>query len=214
MSTVKSRRAQRLEQAPPSKGELREQAILDAAERLLHTTSLADLTIDEIARGAGLSRPSLYFYFSDKERVFAALLDRSMQQIRTALLEWLSSPELPAIDGLRESYAQIAEIWRLHGPVLRAAVENRNSMPAVAAQWDEMFNQIMDVTAQLIARERAAGRAATGHPDEHEIARLLMYMSERSLYEMSLQGAGRREWNRYVASAVTLWYRGAGLRDG
>ena len=47
----------------PRKGDLTEQAILDTAERLLADRSLASIGIDELAAGAGISRPSFYFYF-------------------------------------------------------------------------------------------------------------------------------------------------------
>ncbi|WP_307821929.1 TetR family transcriptional regulator [Streptomyces coffeae] len=45
----------------PRKGDLREQALLDAAEALLEHTSLEELTVEAIAKGAGISRGSLYF---------------------------------------------------------------------------------------------------------------------------------------------------------
>ncbi|GAA0284044.1 hypothetical protein GCM10009527_095180 [Actinomadura nitritigenes] len=73
-----SRRRRREE---PRKGDLREQAILDAAEEQLGTQSLDGMTVESIARGAGITRNALYFYFASKQDVLAALVRRSLEPI-------------------------------------------------------------------------------------------------------------------------------------
>src|SRR5271154_3163049 len=47
--------------ARPS-GDDREQAILATAERLLEERSFAEISVYDRAKGAGLSRPTFYFY--------------------------------------------------------------------------------------------------------------------------------------------------------
>ena len=61
--------------ARPS-GDDRELAILATAERLLEERPLTDISVDDLAKGAGLSRPTFYFYFSSKDAVLLTLLDR------------------------------------------------------------------------------------------------------------------------------------------
>src|ERR1700761_155353 len=71
-------------------GEERESAILATAERLLGERSAQQISVDDLARGAGISRPSFYFYFPSKDAVFLALIDRLVAEAdagRERLLE-------------------------------------------------------------------------------------------------------------------------------
>src|SRR4051795_10281789 len=69
-SAVRGRRPVR-----PS-GDDRELAILATAERLLAERPLSAISVDDLARGAGISRPTFYFYFPSKDAVLLTLLDR------------------------------------------------------------------------------------------------------------------------------------------
>ncbi|MCY1013867.1 TetR/AcrR family transcriptional regulator [Nannocystis pusilla] len=73
---TRARRARR-----PS-GDDREQAILASFEALLERRALPEISIDDIARGAGISRPTFYFYFPSKDAVLLSLLDRMVEQAR------------------------------------------------------------------------------------------------------------------------------------
>ncbi|BDP43821.1 TetR family transcriptional regulator (plasmid) [Deinococcus aetherius] len=54
----------------------RREALLDSALRLWDEQSYTDLTMADIARGAGLAKSSVYLYFQTKEEVFLAALER------------------------------------------------------------------------------------------------------------------------------------------
>src|SRR4051812_4897624 len=71
--------------ARPS-GDDRELAILTTAERLLAERPLATISVDDLARGAGISRPTFYFYFASKDAVLLTLLDRVVAEADTASL--------------------------------------------------------------------------------------------------------------------------------
>src|SRR5882757_2697475 len=59
-----------------SPGDNRELAILATAERLLAERPLQEISIDDLTRPLGISRPAFYFYFPSKDAVLLALLDR------------------------------------------------------------------------------------------------------------------------------------------
>ena len=63
-------------------GDRREQAILDGARSLLEAKPLSQVTTDELAGAAGLSRSSFYFYFDSKQAVLAALLEGLSDELR------------------------------------------------------------------------------------------------------------------------------------
>ena len=68
-----STRAPRGRRSTRPSGDDREQAILATAERLLEERAFADISVDDLAKGAGLSRPTFYFYFKSKEAVLLSL---------------------------------------------------------------------------------------------------------------------------------------------
>ena len=63
-------------------GDDRERAILATFERLLGERGLHEISIDDIARGAGISRPTFYFYFASKEAVLLSLFERMIEEAR------------------------------------------------------------------------------------------------------------------------------------
>src|SRR3954447_1860164 len=63
---------------PRVSGDERERTILATFEGLLQQRSLHEISIDDIARGAGISRPTFYFYFASKEAVLLSLLERML----------------------------------------------------------------------------------------------------------------------------------------
>src|SRR4029077_19443864 len=74
MTTASSTRAPRGRRSSRPSGDDREQAILATAERLLEERALADISVDDLAKGAGISRPTFYFYFPSKEAVLLTLI--------------------------------------------------------------------------------------------------------------------------------------------
>src|SRR5688500_5015616 len=77
MTTARSTRGRR---AGRPTGDDRELAILATAERLLGERTLREISIDDLAKGAGISRPTFYFYFPSKDAVLLALLDRVVSE--------------------------------------------------------------------------------------------------------------------------------------
>lgn len=56
----------------------RREEILQAAERLWTSTSYAELSMNQVAREAQLAKGTLYLYFSTKEELFMALLNKKL----------------------------------------------------------------------------------------------------------------------------------------
>ncbi|MGE7773497.1 TetR/AcrR family transcriptional regulator [Chitinophaga sp. NPDC101104] len=52
------------------------EAILEAALKRFKRFGLAKTTMDEIAKDLEISKGSLYYYFSDKERIYVAVVER------------------------------------------------------------------------------------------------------------------------------------------
>ncbi|MFI6306156.1 TetR/AcrR family transcriptional regulator [Amycolatopsis thailandensis] len=184
----------------PSKGDLREQAILDAAEVLLEQEHAEPMTVESIAKGAGISRGSLYFYFGSKQEVLAALVARTVA--RLYLDEQSADPGLPAHDTVRRAVGNAARAWREHGPVMRAAVEFGPEVPEIARLWRETIaNNAEAMTRVLVAGGLPAGDGPTGAA---ALAQALCWMTERNFYHASTQPGGL---DRMTETMVEIWCR-------
>jgi len=70
-------------------------AILHAAVQEISREGLAGARIDAIARGAGVNKALLYYYFQDKDALYGAVLDHVFGGLTAAVLEALSRPMVP-----------------------------------------------------------------------------------------------------------------------
>ncbi len=94
--------------------ELREEAILDATNRLLGDKGYEAMSMDDIAAEVGIAKGSLYKHFESKEALAAAVMVRLLQQTEDALAA--VPQELPAI-GRLEALLRWTLSQRLAGSV-------------------------------------------------------------------------------------------------
>lgn len=66
--------------------ELRREQIVDAAERVFHGRDPSDVTFEQVAEAAGVSRALVYNYFGDKGGLLAAVYLRNFQRLDDALV--------------------------------------------------------------------------------------------------------------------------------
>ncbi|WIM94023.1 TetR/AcrR family transcriptional regulator [Actinoplanes oblitus] len=145
----------------PSKGDLRERAILETARELLSGKPLADITIDELAAGARISRSSFYFYFESKLAVVVALLRGLAGELGRDAEPWLAGtgPDVPA---LRASLVALATLWRDQGRLLAGALAAAPGCPPIAEWRAGLREAHVARLAARIERDRAAGLAPDG----------------------------------------------------
>src|SRR6059058_6184977 len=148
----------------PRKGDVTKQAILDTAERLLADRSLAGIGIHELAAGAGISRPSFYFYFESREAVLRALAEGLTDALYRAAEHWLDPGDRSPAEATRLAISENLALWQQHGPVLRAVVRARETDPEIRRLWGEFVRRYVDAFADHIEQERRAGRAPAGPP--------------------------------------------------
>jgi AcrR family transcriptional regulator len=76
----------------------RQQAILDAAERLLRRSPERVANVAEVADEAGLAKGTVYLYFPSKEELLLALHERHVAEFFGALIALLARPKRVAFD--------------------------------------------------------------------------------------------------------------------
>ncbi|MGY2076603.1 TetR/AcrR family transcriptional regulator [Blastococcus sp. SYSU DS0828] len=162
-------------------GDDRELAILATAERLLAERPLAAISVDDLARGAGISRPTFYFYFSSKDAVLLSLLDRVVAEADTAMRRAFDTPAAGARDGWARAIGAYYDTFRTHRSLTVAWAQARSTNDEVRALWSAVLERWVQRSAAAIDAERARGAAPPG-PAARDLAVALTSMNERVLY--------------------------------
>ena len=189
----------------PRKGDVTEQAILDTAERLLADRSLAGVGIDELAAGAGISRPSFYFYFESREAVLRALAERITDELYRTSEVWLRRSDESPADAVRRTIEANLALWRQYGAVMRATVNTRDTDAELRRFWDAVARRFVEATAAQIERERAAGLARPGPPAALPLASVLVGMNERAFHEATLHRPSAAADRELVDTLTHVW---------
>lgn len=165
--------------ARPS-GDERELAILATAEKLLLDRPLADISVDDLAKGAGISRPTFYFYFPSKEAVLLTLLDRVVNEADSALQSLADGLETGRDDMWRTGINVFVQTFGSHRAVIRGGQGVRATNSEVRGLWSAFMQKWIAHTASIIEAERERGAAPITLP-ALELATALNLMNERAL---------------------------------
>ena len=190
---------------PPDKGRRRrrkpeaaESEILNAAERFLRERPLREMTIDDVMSGTGLSRPSFYEYFRDRNQLIIKLAERLGAQNAAIGDKWFRGEH--HADDLRRVIEEVVELTVTRGHLLRALADAAISDREVEATYRQGIQTAIDNTAQHIRNLTVRGVANTDHLDAKHLATALIHMNQAYLIETM----GRRPQSDPKAVAETL----------
>jgi AcrR family transcriptional regulator len=141
----------------------RERQVLDAARALFAESGYGAVTMDDVATAVGVTKPLLYMYFGNKERLYLACMEPAAAELREAVAGAVAEAERPAdalapgvkaffsfVDGDRDAWRVLFdETLPAGGEVARRVAQEREQLEALVARL---------VVARLPGRRR--GRAA------------------------------------------------------
>ncbi|OBH20634.1 TetR/AcrR family transcriptional regulator [Mycolicibacter terrae] len=185
-------------------GDDRELAILATAERLLEQRPLAEISVDDLAKGAGISRPTFYFYFKSKDAVLLSLLE---PLIAAADSEFVGAVQRLPTDPRR--------IWRSgikaffiafssHRAIARAGTEALATSPEFKAMWNGFMQKWIEQTAAMITAERERGAAPHTIP-ALDLATSLNQMNERTMMAALVAEEPSIAHDRVVDTLTHIW---------
>lgn len=183
----------------PRKGDRRRDLLLDSAEQLLAENSAEQLTLDDVATKAGLSRSGVYFYFDSKWALLDALIDLRADGMVERALENADTATVPEL--VRQFVEASLWTWRNHGAVFAAAVERASHGGEATAAWQAVMDRCIDA---IVATVESEGRNSTAlHPvgDIRTAATLAGWMTERNFY-MLFAREHTAEEERHLADAL------------
>jgi AcrR family transcriptional regulator len=159
--------ARALDPAVVTPGDPASERILDAALEVGATTGMRHLTMDDVARRAGVGRMTVYRRFGDRDGLVEALV---VHETRRCLreLDAASDPGQPIADQVAEGYVASLRIAARHPLLARLA----RSEPEVvlAAIADRRSGAFPAAVAFLASRLRASQRAGVVGDVEIEAA--------------------------------------------
>lgn len=189
--------------------------ILDATERLLGSRRFESLSVADILDAAGVARGSFYFYFASKHAVLAELVRRAVSSAHQAAGIWTGDASGAAGTALRRGTTEGTRLWRRHGPVLRAIVENWQSDPALAQLWAATMDGFTEVAMERILADRAAGLAPDRDDDPRVLAAVLCWMNERAWYLAATGHPAFSDETRLTHALAEVWEAAVyGARSG
>lgn len=138
---------------PSSANAISHEQILDAVQEILQEKSVRDLTIEEVARRAGVGKPTIYKWWPSKAALVLDLFEERM--VGTLAVPHAATAE-EAIRG------QVAELIRLlngfFGKVARELIAEGQSDPDVLREYRERYlSKRRAFTYGVIERAKASG---------------------------------------------------------
>ncbi len=189
-------------ESPTEKRQAIEAAVLQAMEDLLaEGATYATLSVERIAKRAGISRTAFYFYFADKRELLMRLASKLSDELYAEADTWWSG----AGDGpeqLSAALGKIAAVYRAHGPLVCAIVELSTYDEVVGPFWQALVGRFVDASAERISTEVEAGRAVPLAPEPTAFA--LVWMTERTLHQMVEQDGAIAD-DELVRALADVW---------
>ena len=194
-------------------GDDREQAILATAERLLQERPLADFSVDDLAKGAGISRPTFYFYFQSKNAVLLSLLDQMICKAHAALKALGGKlPGHPATVW-RDRIEAFFEVSGSHRAVAVAGAAAKATNPEVRQLWSTLMQKWITYTTAAIQTERERGCAPATVPAA-DLSIALNMLNERVMAATFTAEEPAIPQERVIDTLVHIWMASIYDADG
>jgi len=116
------------------------QNILDHVSRLYHRYGIKSITMDDVSRNLGISKKTLYEYFSDKKDLVGQVLESEYTQ-RCLVFNALENRNLNAIEELFEIYALIKNLIRDYNPSMEYDVRK---------YYPELYSHLREVRRKVL----------------------------------------------------------------
>ncbi len=168
------------EQSRRTRQEVRARIIAAAAD-LIRRRSYAELSVDQVMRAAGLGRTIFYRHFDDLGDLLVRVSQEAIEELYDAqppLDEVTAGDEIAAI---RRALEPASEVYRRHGPLLRAVAEAAASDEELAHGQAAMRRRFTELNRRYLSEAQARGAAPLA--DVAETAEAMTVMNEAYLLD-------------------------------
>jgi AcrR family transcriptional regulator len=170
-------------------------AILDAADRLMAHFGYQKMTMEDIAREAGIGKRTIYLHFESKEELALATADRNIERLVERLREVAESEAEPEVRIRQLLRTRVAYMFD-RAQEYHAAFESLLSAlrPAYMLRRERYVEAEARVIAQVICEGQADGSLAEGSiADDAMISARLLILATNALLPFSLSARALQE---------------------
>jgi AcrR family transcriptional regulator len=185
------------------RGPERKAQLLKVARKVFGTKGFHGVSMDDVAREAGVTKPILYDHFSSKEALYLALLDADAESLEHRIRDALAAPTGNR-ERIRASFQAYFDFVDEHAEGFRLMMQETVGTDDVfRSNVGKVRDHIMNEVSALIVRE-SQGRL---DPDEaDDVALALVGMVETAARRDP--GGPKERRRRTVDTLVRLAWRG------
>ena len=194
-------------------------AVVEAAIRLFLDQGFDGTSMDDVAVKAGVSKPTLYRYFADKDAIYAAAVQATVDdvdQLLKLVAEELASDVHPKKELRRLAVKMLSALMR---PDLlrlrRLVIAQADQFPEVGQNWfSQGFGRVLDTLATAFARYEKSGYLRVRDPllaANHFAGLLLWIPLNRAMFTGQIK-YDPSELETYAYAAVEAFLEGYGSR--
>lgn len=161
--------------------------ILRAAERCFGEFGPGRTTMVDVARVAGVSRPTVYRYFRDRDALMIEVIARRIESALASASQLLADGE-SFLEALHASISLLVDRGRAD-PMIRALIVNEDEVVSSAGVWQVALALSADFWEPVLAagQQRGELRGDLALPDACSwLAELLLFLVSRSEREGAL----------------------------
>jgi AcrR family transcriptional regulator len=158
---------------------VRRNEILDVAQRLMVTAGYEQMTIQDILDSLGISKGAFYHYFSSKQELLEAIIERMLGDAEKLLAPLLNDSTLPALVKFERFFSSVAD-WKTAQKsfvlaLLKVWYQDDNAIVRQKLRVT-MVQHVSPLIAAIIRQGNQEGVMAASDPDQAgEVALQLVY---------------------------------------
>jgi AcrR family transcriptional regulator len=179
--------------------------LLEATQRLIAGgSSFTELSVEKLAREAGIARSTYYLYFKDKGQLIQELgLLMAAELLQTTRRWWDISSQV-TLPQLRRAMCETLRIYRNYQAVFASLAEAASYDAEVRAVFDELLASMARNSLKAV---REGQRRGTIHKDVTEASYMaLVWMTERVAYHR-VRNAGEAELQQSARVLANIIWR-------
>ncbi|HEV2946983.1 MAG TPA: TetR/AcrR family transcriptional regulator [Gemmataceae bacterium] len=190
-----------------TKTPLQAEKMLQAAAALFGTQRFHEVRMEDIATAAGVGKGTIYRYFSDKEDLYLALLERASKQMHDGLERAVGNTK-GANAKLRAVVSAIVSFFD-EQPHLLSLIQREEVLRGPEFPWKKTRQEMLSLVTGLLEEGNAKGEISARDP---ELVALLLLAGLRGVLRF-----GKRPRPRDLAQRIVdIFLKGAVLeaKDG
>lgn len=190
------------------------EAILDASNRLLIRYGYRKMTMDDLAREAGIGKGTIYLYFRSKEDVALSCADRLTVQVQERLREAAGSASTPA-ERLHRMLVMRVLLRFDHAQPYAGSLDDMfvSLRPAILARRERWLEAEAEIFAEVLAEGSALGAFSVPDPKAAAVA-MLTATNSLMPFSLSPQELGARDEVESTVSRIADLLLNGVLRKG